>query len=157
MGGAKGTRTPDPHTARTRQRARTGVLPATEHRRGRSAGRNCRQRCRQNCGQNCGQLGRSSTATNATCIRIRLDAGRIDRGRMASEGRTAGCWARGQRAYLTMLRLRTTRYARSTTQRHLPFDRFDQPETLQLMEFVEVVLGQIAGLDPFGTAVVDFP
>jgi hypothetical protein len=94
------TLTSDPHTARTRRRARTGVLPATEHRRGRSAGRNCRQRCRQNCGQNCGQLGRSSTATNATCIRLRLDAGRIDRGRMASEGRTAGCWARGQRASL---------------------------------------------------------
>jgi hypothetical protein len=40
---------------------------------------------------------------------------------------------------------------------HVVFDRLDQPETLQLMEFVEVVLGQIAGLDPFGTAVVDFP
>jgi hypothetical protein len=25
------------------------------------------------------------------------------------------------------------------------------------MEFVEVVLGQIVGLDPLGTAVVDFP
>jgi hypothetical protein len=40
---------------------------------------------------------------------------------------------------------------------HVVLDRLDQPETLQLMEFVEVVLGQIAGLDPFGTAVVDFP
>ena len=40
---------------------------------------------------------------------------------------------------------------------HVVLDRLDQPETLQLMEFVEVVLGQIVGLDPFGTAVVDFP
>jgi hypothetical protein len=55
-----------------------------------------------------------------------------------------------------MLRLRTTRYAVNHTAR-LPLDRFDEPETLQLMEFVEVVRGQIVGLDPFGTASFDFP
>jgi len=49
--GAKGTRTPDPYTARTRQSVRTGRLVATEDCRGRSPARNCRRRCRQKCGQ----------------------------------------------------------------------------------------------------------
>lgn len=79
---------------------------------------------------------------------------------------TAGGWrANGERPAAgpgvnarpyTLLRLRTSRYAVNHTARP-PLDRFDEPETLQLMEFVEVVLGQIVGLDPFGTAVVDFP
>jgi hypothetical protein len=49
--GVKGTRTPDPHTARTRQRVRTSLLSAIEHSCGRSPARNCRHRCRQKCGQ----------------------------------------------------------------------------------------------------------
>jgi hypothetical protein len=47
MGGAKGTRTPDPHTARTRQQFCMGRLAGADHCCGRRSACNCRHGCRQ--------------------------------------------------------------------------------------------------------------